>query len=72
VCGPRAIKTSIERLGQPALRGLVAFILERNLPVDDIHATKLAEEILKAPPKQGYLTISNALQWRLHYSRIIQ
>ena len=23
-------------------------------------------------PKQGYLTISNALQWRLQYGRIIE
>jgi hypothetical protein len=27
--------------------------------------------ILKNPPKQGYLTISNALQWRLQYQRVV-
>jgi hypothetical protein len=27
---------------------------------------------MKNPPKVGYLTISNALQWRLQYSRVIQ
>ena len=32
---------------------------------------KLADEILAAPPKQGYLTISNAMQWRLQYKRAI-
>lgn len=31
----------------------------------------LAERILQNPPQLGYLTISNALQWRLQYSRII-
>ena len=31
----------------------------------------LADEILDYPPKQGYLTISNALQWRLQYARVI-
>jgi hypothetical protein len=31
----------------------------------------MAEEILKKPPKVGYLTISNALQWRLQYGRIV-
>ncbi|MEH2468415.1 hypothetical protein [Nostoc sp.] len=27
---------------------------------------------MQQPPEIGYLTISNALQWRLQYSRIIQ
>lgn len=51
---------------------VIAFILERNLPVDDISASQLADEILKTPPQQGFLTISNALQWRLQYGRVIQ
>ena len=51
---------------------IVAFILERNLPVDEIGAEQLAERILDTPPNEGYLTISNALQWRLQYSRAIQ
>ena len=51
---------------------VVAFIIERNLPVDEIGAAQLADRILDNPPKQGYLTISNALQWRLQYSRVIQ
>jgi hypothetical protein len=51
---------------------LVAFIEERHLPVDDIEARAIAEEILKTPPEQGYLTISNALQWRLQYGRVIE
>lgn len=51
---------------------VVGFITERNLPVDEIGASQLAERILQTPPEQGYLTISNALQWRLQYSRVIQ
>lgn len=51
---------------------VVAFIMERNLPVDEIGAEQLAERIMENPPIQGYLTISNALQWRLQYSRVIQ
>jgi hypothetical protein len=50
---------------------LVAFFEERNLPLDEIGRDMLAERILLKPPKLGYLTISNALQWRLQYSRII-
>jgi len=50
---------------------LLAFFAERMLPVDDIEASRIADELLLKPPKQGYLTISNALQWRLQYSRVI-
>ena len=51
---------------------IVAYFSERFLPVDEIQAKVLAEEVLKQPPEIGYITISNALQWRLQYSRIIQ
>lgn len=51
---------------------VIAFIMDRNLPVDEIGAEQLAERILKIAPDQGYLTISNALQWRLQYTRVIQ
>ncbi|OGW28263.1 MAG: restriction endonuclease [Nitrospirae bacterium GWC2_42_7] len=50
---------------------LVAFMTERFLPVDEIQASELAKEILKKRPQVGYLTISNALQWRLQYARVI-
>lgn len=51
---------------------LVAFMQDKLLPVDEIEARAIAEEVLKNPPAQGYLTISNALQWRLQYGRVIQ
>jgi hypothetical protein len=51
---------------------LVGFFQDRMLPVDEIMARTIAEEVLQNPPLQGYLTISNALQWRLQYSRVIQ
>ena len=51
---------------------LTAFMQERFLPVDEIQALQLAEEILTTPPVIGYLTISSALQWRLQYRRVIQ
>jgi len=50
---------------------IVAFIQDKNLPVDEIEARNIAEAVLKEPPLQGYLTISNALQWRLQYGRVI-
>jgi hypothetical protein len=51
---------------------LVAFMQERNLPVDEIEARKIAKELLTDAPEIGYLTISNALQWRLQYTRVIE
>ncbi|MCJ7729363.1 MAG: hypothetical protein MUO27_05760 [Sedimentisphaerales bacterium] len=51
---------------------IIAFMKDRFLPVDDVTATRIAEEILKKPPEVGYLTVSNALQWRLQYRRIIE
>lgn len=49
-----------------------AFIEERNLPVDDVGRRQLAERVLAEPPSVGYLTISNAQQWRLQYGRAIR
>ncbi|MDE2857532.1 MAG: restriction endonuclease [Chloroflexota bacterium] len=48
-----------------------AFLEERNLPLDDIGRRMLAERIAVDPPKQGYVTVSNALQWRLQYARTL-
>jgi len=51
---------------------LLAFMQERILPASDIEAPEIAEELLHRPPEVGYLTISNALQWRLQYRRVIE
>jgi len=51
---------------------ILAFFQDRLLPVDEIEAGNLADEVLRTPPPLGYLTISNALQWRLQYSRVIE
>jgi hypothetical protein len=66
----KGILEILEREGN--LDDLLAFIGDKNLPVDEIEANNIAEAILVTPPLQGYLTISNALQWRLQYSRVIQ
>lgn len=50
---------------------IIALLNDKNVPGDDIIYNNLADEILENPPEQGYLTISNALQWRLQYKRVI-
>lgn len=50
---------------------IVAYLQDKNIPADEITLNQIAEQILQTPPEQGYLTISNALQWRLQYQRIV-
>jgi len=50
---------------------IIAYFTDRNLPIDEIEANTLATEVLSRRPEQGYLTISNALQWRLQYGRVL-
>lgn len=50
---------------------IIAYLQDKNIPADEITLTKLAQQILQNPPEQGYLTISNALQWRLQYQRVV-
>lgn len=50
---------------------IIGFLQDKNVPGDEIVYNDLADEILVHTPNQGYLTISNALQWRLQYARVI-
>jgi len=50
---------------------IIAYLNDKNMPADEITITQLAKQIIITPPQQGYLTISNALQWRLQYQRIV-
>jgi len=51
---------------------ILAFMRERMLPVDEIKDEQIANDLLNNRPAVGYLTISNALQWRLQYGRVIE
>lgn len=51
---------------------IIGLLNDKNVPGDEIVYNDLADEILDCPPQQGYLTISNALQWRLQYKRVIE
>lgn len=65
----RGLREILERSGNRD--DVVAFLEERNLPLDEVGRGVLADEILRNPPELGYLTVSNALQWRLQYGRAI-
>ena len=65
----RGIREILDRGGNA--EDLVAFMEDRNLPLDEVGRTDLAERVLSGPPEQGYVTISNALQWRLQYGHAI-
>lgn len=50
---------------------IFAFLNDHKIPADEVTLMNMAKDILKNPPIVGYLTISNALQWRLQYKRIV-
>jgi len=68
--------TTTFRLGEMIKDGankedIIAYLNDKNIPADEIALGLIADSILTTTPKQGYLTISNALQWRLQYARIV-
>ena len=65
----RGIREILDRGGN--IDDLVALMEDRNLPLDEVGRMALAERVLSDPPTQGYVTISNALQWRLQYGHAI-
>jgi len=50
---------------------IAAYLTDRNIPADETTVMQIAESVLNNPPQLGYLTVSNALQWRLQYQRIV-
>lgn len=50
---------------------IVAYFESINIPGGDIVHNEIAERIMREGVEQGFLTISNALQWRLQYKRVI-
>jgi hypothetical protein len=53
------------------LEDIDAYLQDRNLPLDPESRRQLAVRISENPPVEGFLTISNALQWRLQYGHAI-
>ncbi|MGH8336663.1 MAG: restriction endonuclease, partial [Gammaproteobacteria bacterium] len=54
----RGLREILERDGNA--EDLIAFMRDRNLLIDEIEANKIAEQLLREKPEQGYMTISNA------------
>ncbi len=51
---------------------LVAFLQDRNLPIDDSERINIAEELLKSPPPQGFLTTNWSFQLQSPYIKAIE
>ncbi|WP_207782044.1 hypothetical protein [Phytoactinopolyspora limicola] len=56
---------------EAVIEDLDALLQDKNVPLDEAGRRRLAEQLIDDVPKQGVLTISNALQWRLQYGRAI-
>ena len=50
---------------------IISFLTGIKIPADEITLKQIAELILSSEITIGYLTISDALQWRLQYKRIV-
>lgn len=50
---------------------IIEILKDNDVSSDEETLKHLAQKIIKKPPKQGYLTISNAFQWRLRYFNAI-
>jgi hypothetical protein len=50
---------------------IITYLCDRNIPADDFILNQMADKIIEKMPEQGYLSISNALQWRLQYQRVV-
>lgn len=50
---------------------IISYLTNSAISFDFVTLNNLADMILNNDIHQGYLTISNALQWRLYYSRVI-
>lgn len=54
------------------LEDIVSILKCKNIPGEESTLKSIANEILEKDIKQGQITISNALQWRLNYGRIVR
>jgi len=47
---------------------ITSYLAKSNIPGDYATLSNLAKKVIEQPPEEGYLTISNAFQWRLKYN----
>lgn len=50
---------------------IIDILKDMDVPGDNRNLKELAKKIISNPPNQGYLTISNAFQWRIKYNNLI-
>lgn len=57
---------------ETTIQDIDALLEDKNIPLDDMGRINLAKRLVAEPPKEGTITISNALQWRLQYGHAIE
>jgi hypothetical protein len=70
--GLRAIVNNTGLFDGAIVDDIDAYLQDRNLPLDPESRRQLATRIAEDPPKEAFITISNALQWRLQYGHAIK
>jgi len=57
---------------KPSADDLLALFDNLSLPIFPGEAQKLAKELLKTPPKQGYSAMGRAMKWHLRWGRVVK
>lgn len=65
----KAIRDIIDNGGDE--QDILGYLIERMGTIDETILAQYAEKLLKNPPLQGYLTVTNAPQWRLGYKKVV-
>ncbi|MDD5349826.1 MAG: hypothetical protein PHQ12_06410 [Chthoniobacteraceae bacterium] len=56
----------------PVVEDLLSRFETISLPVHPWEAMKLAQEVQKNPPRQGYTAMGRAMKWHIRWSRVIE
>jgi hypothetical protein len=70
--GLRSILTNAAAIDESIVQDIDAYLEDKNIPLDPESRRQLAVRICQEPPQEGFITISNALQWRLQYGHAIR
>ena len=70
--GLRSILATADVADESVVQDIDAYLEDKNIPLDPESRRQLAARISQDPPEEGFVTISNALQWRLQYGHAIR
>jgi hypothetical protein len=70
--GLRSILANAAAIDESVVQDIDAYLEDKNIPLDPESRRQLAVRVSQETPEEGFVTISNALQWRLQYGHAIR